>query len=89
MTGTAAAVTGGVPLCPGIGGNGTGVTFWDSAAADTDVGVLDADLVIGKDADADVGTGMVVSLGVMMGSSIDEANFPGLGRLQCTQQQSL
>lgn len=88
MTGTA-AVTGGVAICLGTGidGNGTGVTFWVTAAADTGVGVLDADLVIGID--ADVGTGMVVSLGVMMSSSIDEANFPGLGRLQCTQQQSL
>lgn len=82
-----ADVVGGVCLgWPGIGGKGTGVTLCGIAGTGTGVGVFDEDLSPG----AGAGTGTGVSLGVTMSmSSKEAASFAGLGKLQCTQQQSL
>lgn len=85
-----ADVVGGVrPGCPGIAGNGTGVTLCAAAGTGAGIGVLDEDLTPVPDAVA-ADTGIGVSPDVMMSvSSTDAASFAGLGRLQCTQQQSL
>jgi hypothetical protein len=80
--GLAACATGAVCFgWPGMGGSGTGVTLCSMDGTGTGVGVFDDDLIPG----AGMGTG--VSPGVMM--RVSSPAFAGLGRLQCTQQQSL